>query len=656
MTDYIDVLNRIKNIYSNANPQNQKILKKILEEIYENGDSKTYQNIWLQDYKEIPVDKHTFLTSPKFLGPSNNNGKAIYPAWMDMLLELERTGNQYFEIVFTGATRTGKTSTAVSDCAYQLYNIMCLRDPQDYFALKSITNISVFFFNLTATLAKGVAYKEFNTLLSVSPWFMDHGKMSSSEKHPVYLPEGNLITIEYGSDSSQALGKATVAVIFDEVNFSQSGIRDINKSKQRMKEKYDTLVARVSGTFVKNGEVFGRLYVISSKNSDNDFMTEYIQKQTAAGNKHMYVFDKPQWEVWPKSKYSSDRTFNVALGGTKLKSFVVPDETDEVGLDELVTQGYKILKVPEDNKTRFLSDLDIALRDIAGVSVSGTMSFITRYQLDEVVGTRVNPFHSDIVSIGVKDPFSIEEFFHMEDIDPRIKHQPMFIHLDLSLNADRTGISGVAITGREDIESGDNIISVPTFTHIFSVALEAPRDDKIPYLKIASFISWLRSQGFNIKTITRDQFQSEYMAQTLEAQGFEVKKISLDRTPDGYMATRSVITEHRIDMLQCELLLNELTHLQRDPNTQRIDHPANGSKDVADSFAGAIWEAIMENPGITIESNKSISIAKAINSGSAQQNRQSKSKYRSLNNLGSMSGRPRPPQGGSMFIDRSFRR
>ena len=85
---------------------------KILEEINEHGESKTYEDLWLADYKEIPVDKTTFLTDDYYLGRSNDNGRSIYPAWMGVMQELERTGNQYYEIVLTGATRTGKTSTA----------------------------------------------------------------------------------------------------------------------------------------------------------------------------------------------------------------------------------------------------------------------------------------------------------------------------------------------------------------------------------------------------------------------------------------------------------------------------------------------------------------------------------------------------------------
>ena len=403
-------------------------------------------------------------------------------------------------------------------------------------------------------------------------------------------------------------------VIFDEVNFSQAGIKDIEKSKERMKAKYDTLVARVTGTFVKNGEVFGKLYVISSKNSDSDFMEEYIQKQKAANNEHMYIFDKPQWEVWPKSKYSSDDMFYIAIGGKKLSSFVISDNVDEQGLEELKNQGYCLMQVPEDNKTRFLSDFDIALRDIAGVSVPGMLSYITQDIINSCIGSRRNPFFNDVLEIGTKSNYNIEEFFHEEVIDLKLKQAPMFIHLDLSLNTDLTGISGIAITGRKDIKAGDKTISVPFLTHVFSIALQAPRGDKIPYDKITAFIVWLRSQKFNIEAITRDQFQSEYMGQLLEAQGFgEVKKLSLDRTPDGYMTLRSVLLEQRIDMLDSNKLQDELIHLQRDANTGKIDHPAGGSKDVADSFAGAVWNAILTNPSTPVPTKTVVNAMRAVN-------------------------------------------
>lgn len=228
MHDFSELPQRIQQIYYSCTEEEQKYLRQILYELSVSGESKTYTDIWLADYKEIPVDKYTFLTSPYYLGQSNNEGKSIYPAWMDVMLELERTGNQYTEIVLTGATRTGKTSTAVSDAIYQLYRLMCLRSPQDYFGLKSITNISIFFFNITQTLAKGVAFKEFNTTLSVSPWFNEHGTFTKSESNPVYIPEGGTVEITYGSDASHALGKATYCLVGSTEILTPEGYRRID--------------------------------------------------------------------------------------------------------------------------------------------------------------------------------------------------------------------------------------------------------------------------------------------------------------------------------------------------------------------------------------------------------------------------------------------
>ena len=82
MIDY-SVPERIQKIYKSCTKYEQDILKRILWEIAEYGDSKTYNDIWLADYKEIPVDIDTFLTDDYYLGKTNRNGEAIYPFWKD---------------------------------------------------------------------------------------------------------------------------------------------------------------------------------------------------------------------------------------------------------------------------------------------------------------------------------------------------------------------------------------------------------------------------------------------------------------------------------------------------------------------------------------------------------------------------------------------
>ena len=610
-----DLTTRIRAIYHSSTEEEQYYLRMILEELAATGESATYQDIWLHDYIEIPVDIHTFLTSDAFLGKVTRNGDAIYPHWKTVMREIFGPGANYEECIFTGATRIGKSSTAVNCTAYMLYKLMCLRDPQEYFGKKDVSKFSILFFNITKDLARGVAYREFNDTLAASPWFMSHGKTSKSEENFYYIPDGGKVVIDYGSMGAHALGKQVFVGFADEVNFAKSGIKDIAKAKATMKDTYATLSARVKGTFRKNGRVLGKMFAVSSKKSDSDFMEEYIRTQRAAGvGDRMYVDDKPQWEVLPPEMFSPEK-FYIAVGDRHKRGFVIPDnQTQPEAIAELKEQGYTILTPPRDMLSDFTADFDIALRDLAGVSVPGALSFITQESLDACINKhRRSPFYNDIIQTGTKDKLTIEEFFHIKEVE-HLKRFPGYIHVDLSLNTDKSGIGYNCISGRKDSVGEDGkVMSQPTFTHLFSVSIEAPRGDSIPYDKITKFIVWLRRNGFNIQGISRDQFQSEYMGQLLEAQGFKVTRLSLDRTPDGYIALRSVLLEHRVDMLDCKLLQDELVHLQRDAFSGKCDHPLGGSKDTADGFAGSIWNATLSAPAVPVNSKATTNAFVAVN-------------------------------------------
>lgn len=615
--DSPSVVDRIRETISTCSDRERYFFMKILEELAtsEDGRSKTYEDIWLSDYKEIPVGINTFLNSDTYLGKTNRNGASVYPFWRKELNTVFDAGNKYYEWILTGATRIGKSSTAVTAIAYMLYRLMCLRDPQKFFGKKDVSKFSILFFNLTLDLAKGVSFREFNDTLKVSPWFQAHGHVTNSEENFVYIPEGGKIDIDTGSGYSHALGRQVFCCMLDEINFSQAGVKDINKAKKRIKESYDVLAARVKGTFKHGGEVFGRIFAVSSKKSDQDFMNDHIAMQMSAGGESfMYVSDAPQWEVLPPETFS-EKKFYIAVGGRHQKGFVVPENQEHPdALKDIEAQGFRLLHIPIDMRSDFLADFDVALRDIAGISVPGAMSFITQDVIDKCISTtRRNPFYTDTIQIGKNDNYTIEEFFHLNEIPPDVLHAPTYIHLDMALVNDRAGISGVAVTGRKDLPVGDKTVSVPTFTHSFSIGIEAPRGSQISFQKVMLFLVWLRDKGMNIQAISRDTFQSEYLGQQLEARNFKVDVLSLDRTNDGYITFRSVLMEQRIDLLDHKLLQDELIHLQRDSVSQKVDHPSGGSKDIADSIAGATWNASKSNPEVPIQAKAKVSAVAAVN-------------------------------------------
>ena len=611
--EYDGICERIQSVYNSCSKLEQQQLLRILEEMSISGESQTLEQLWLADFKEVPVSIDEFISNPLYLGGTNRNGEAVYPFWREMLRNLFSHGNQYNEIVLSGATRIGKTSTAVIIQAYMLYRLMLYRNPHEYFQKKEVSKFYIGFANLTRDLAEGVAYREFNDTLKDSPWFCDHGRFSKSERNFYYIPDGDKIDIIAGSDAAHMLGLQLWSCVMDETNFAKAGVKDINLAKAHMKKLYDTINARISGTFRIRGEVYGKLVTSSSKNTDSDFLSDHIETQLNAGNTHMLLIDEPQWKILPPSMFS-DEKFHFTVGDRYKRGFVVPEEhEDEMHLREYEEQGYQVIEAPLELKKNFLADYDISLRDIAGISVAGAMGFITQEAITPNVSQdRFNPFFTDTIQVGSKDNATIEQFFHLEVVPQRLKHCTMNIHLDLAEVNDRCGISGGCIDGNKIVEDFEGRkVSQPFFKQVFQIGVEAPRGDRMSFQKVVNFLVWLRRNGFHIGTISTDQYQSSYLREILNQQGFDTTKISVDASDEPYIGLKNALNDQRIELIKHQLQEDEMVKLQRLGN--KIDHPPGGSKDCSDALCGWMWTLTVDAPPTTPPPAKTASVIAAVN-------------------------------------------
>lgn len=614
--DYDSVVSRIKQIYRSCSASEQSMLQQILSELAVSGYSYTYEQIYLSDFKEVPVSIDEFIKDPLYLGPVTRNGTGVYDFWKGTLSDIFSHGNQYNEIILSGATRIGKTSTMVTMMAYMLYRFMLYRDPHEYFKLKQVSRFTLAFANLTKELAAGVAYREFNDTLKDCEWFGQHGRFSRSDRNFYYIPEGDKIDIVAGSDSSNFLGMQIFCAGIDETNFAKSGVKDIELAKAHMKGLYDTVNARISGTFRIGGDVYGKLIAASSKNQDNDFLSDHIDKQQKSGNSHLYLVDQPQWVVLPKSKFS-DEVFHFTVGDRYKRGFVIPEaDDDEAHRREYEHQGYQVIEAPAEFRKNFLADYDIALRDIAGISVAGSMGFVTQADITPCVALeRQNPFFEDILVIGVDDELEISEFFHEEVVPNELKVQQMNIHIDFAESHNRTGIVGCCVTGNKVIEQEDGKkVALPFIKEVFSVAIEPPRGHKLSYQKVINFIVYLRQHYFNVGTITTDSFQSSFVRETLNQQGFRTDKFSVDM--DQFISLRNLLSDQRIELNRNEQQETELISVQR--VNKRIFIPEDeggGHGDTATALAGSVYSLISEQVTARPPARSIAAIAAAVNSG-----------------------------------------
>ena len=356
----------------------------------------------------------------------------------------------------------------------------------------------------------------------------------------------------------------------------------------------DTAIGGMFTRFIHNGKNPTMLVVASSKRSEQSFMEEYIKTLSKTEGNTTLVIDKPVWEVKPKGTYS-DEIFYVGLGNKYLENIVIPDD-DIKNLQLYKERGYKILEVPIDFRAKFLEDIDRNLCDFAGVSSASSSKYMSAQMVMDCINQEYKNPLPDIIETGngKDDTLQYHNLFNLDNIPKDLMYKPLYIHLDMSLTGDMTGIAGVWIAGKK-VSTDNNQAKDLRFRLAFSTSIKAPKGRQISFEKNRNFIRWLKQVGFNIRGITCDTYQSADLLQQLSVEGFHCEILSVDRVQEGvcrpYQYLRSSIYEQRFEMYKSERLFDEFVDVERNIETGKVDHSPNGHKDALDAVCGATFNA-----------------------------------------------------------------
>jgi hypothetical protein len=586
---------------NNLSEEERKLALQILREFSSKGSSENYNNLIYADYEEVPVDIDTFLKDPKYLGKGliNEEGKfTVYPYWVNLLKEIfpdPLKPAQFNTLALTGAIGLGKSFEAVLVGLYELYRMLCLKDPYLYYGLQPIDKITFALMNITIDAAQGVAWDKLQQLVQSSEWFLAHGTLSRGNT-PQWTPSKK-IELVCGSQSRHIIGRAVFWAFFDEVSFQIN--QDVSKQKAKAKSLVNTASARMQSRFMKGDKNPTILVIASSKRTEQSYMETFIAEKKKQNSKTIKIVDEPQWVI--RTDKDSPRKFKVAIGNKFLDSEIVPLNHTEKDLQLYRDRGFTLLDVPIGYYESALDDINVFLTDAAGISTSSSNRYFSGPRVTAVKkDTLQNPFSKDIIVVGnnKEDKTEYKDFFDLSKVDPNLKYKPLYIHMDMSVAGDKTGIAGVFIKGKKPTVGDEPPSKDLFFTLGFSVAVQAPKGFQISFEKNRNFIYWLREQGFNVKGISTDTFQSVDTGQQLSAKGYNYAVVSVDRVDSDrickpYQYFRSTIYEERIEMYNSNLLTDELLGLERDNNNGKIDHSAAGinSKDTADAVCGALWNA-----------------------------------------------------------------
>lgn len=335
-----------------------------------------------------------------------------------------------------------------------------------------------------------------------------------------------------------------------EVNFQAGNARNIENQKKRLLKLISQIDARMVSRFGKGSFLPTLNIIASSKDTEQSFLDSYINTKKKNESKTVLVIDEPQWVVRnDKGSPDDPGAFWVAIGGKTQAHELLPVDATEELVQMYRDKGYRLLKVPPAKGYReaFEDNLDQALMDIAGISSSSSTKYISGDRITQAkVDTYQNPFVKDIIEVGNSpdDMLQYANFFDLSRVSAEDLSRPMFIHLDLSLSGDKTGIAGTWITGKQpDIPGQDSAMSL-RYKLAFVVSIKAPRGFQVSFEKTRNFIKWLRDQGFAIKGISSDTFNSANLLQELKSDGFNTSILSVDRVnPDKVCLTGDTLIE-----------------------------------------------------------------------------------------------------------------
>ena len=582
--------------------EERKAVVQILDEVSKNGSSEKMNNLLYEDWNEIPVDIETFIHDKYYLGRglTNAEGKfTLFPYWEELLKKIypDPLGPARCNtLALTGAIGIGKSTEAVIIGLYELYRMLCLKNPAVYYGIMSTDVISFAVINITIDAAQGVAWSKLQNMIQESEWFMQHGTVTKSDNPEWYPSAKSNIELICGSQPRHFIGRALFWAFFDEISFIPN--QDVEKQKQKATELVSSATARMQSRFMRGTSNPTILVLASSKRTEQSFLETWIENKKKNESKTTIIVDEPQWII--RTDKASERTFKIAIGNKFLPSEVLPPDVTDEECQNYIERGFRLLDVPIGYYENFIDDIDIALTDIAGVSTSSTSNYISGEKITACKTEEfMNPFSKEIVELGTDDPEELYDFFDLDKVPQNIKNRPLYIHLDMSLSGDKTGIGGVFIKGKQPPREGVAESKELLFQLGFVVSVKAPRGQQVSFQKTRNFIYWLKDQGFKIKGITSDTFARSGVEQDLLAKGYNYSILSVDRTNNNvcepYAYLKNCIYERRLLLPRkgINLLTEELVGLKRNNNNGKVDHDPSGinSKDSADAICGATFNA-----------------------------------------------------------------
>lgn len=534
-------------------------------------------------------------TIEEFLGPEYLNIYALVrPGLKEALINIFGTEVNPYKIcgyeaaLFTGAIGIGKTTFASIALPYMVHWVLCLNDPQGYFELMPGSRIAFMQMSTSEKQAKGVVFGDIFARIKNAPWFINNHPYDDKYTNIIKFDK-NIEIIPGGSLETSFEGFNVLGGILDEMDSHKQ-----TEEKDYADVGYDAINSRIASRFPIFGNDGmeaghkGLMICIGQMKSGNGFAArKYDELQR---NPKAYVWRQTIWESFGWDRYVDKSTGkrNSFWYDTKRKK-IIPD-----GVKDMLESVEHIMEIPSTYRGQFETNPEKALRDLAGIPPASSDPFISLVDRIEECVERWKEHHDSDESPVGPDPHRIHfaPWFKANN-DPRKRH----VHIDLGISGDGDAC-GLALGYIDRIVENEDGEKVPYIAYDALMRLHAPPGQEILISEVRRVVYELKEAlGFRVYSVSMDGFQSTDSLQQFRKKKYMADYLSVDKSTLPYEDLRDAIYERRCEFppymtyirlgadKQIAIAVKELMEL-RYTDKKKIDHPPQGSKDVADAMAG----------------------------------------------------------------------
>lgn len=550
------------------------------------------------EFEEVPVGVDEFIHSEDFAGieqmsehqielvsrMSQIYKKETLYALYDNDLQAERRWRQTTrEIIMQLGKGSGKDFTSTVAVSYVVYLLLCLKDPAKYYDKPKGNAIDIINIAINSDQAQRVFFKNFLEVVRNNPWFEN----KFTEKQGSIEFDKN-ITVYSGHSEREAFeGYNTLMVILDEISGFALTSTSGNQNAKTAPAIYDMYKGSVTSRFAE----FGKLVLLSFPRFEDDFIQQKY-KDVIWGVPNANGIRPMHGDMETITRTATLKIDPEVADGTEWNEFEIKWEEDHI-----IKYAYPYtfaLRRPswEVNPTKDLQTdyaLDFyrnpgdALGRFACMPSNLKDGFFKRADKIESAFSRIN---------GVDE----EGVFH-----PSFKPQDgktYFMHVDLAQKHDycAVGMAHVDQWLEKEIGSSGMKEYLP-LVKVDAIRYWTPTKDKsVDFGDVVDYIKKVRREGFDLKMVTFDRWNSHDTMMDLERIGIETDTLSVDKKHyDDFLIT---MYEDRLVGPNDPILIKELGELRQVLKGTKviIDHPRKGSKDLSDAVCGAIWDAVAGTP------------------------------------------------------------